>query len=907
MAHVDDLNTGHKRKRRDSSTEEQDAGFQTEPVPSTLSFWDDSDSTLSDYPSDLSELGAEDELITSSNTTPPLSVTTTPVDAAPDKVDTPPNEALRSSGVIMEDLPKMKAADSPPLSKHMSRRTLAALEAPKHVESMLPARKKIRRSLIVKLSVRFPQNAQPADGATPEKSKEEEPTEATNSTGTGVAAPAQEDLVQEVSIGLETHQVEAKERASPEAVPQSAQPPSPTKDDASMVVRMGSSTPMNAAASLTASEAVSSQSPETACQPLQAVRSSDAGVTADLVSPPPPRKESEFNTAQGLLSPQGTVSSPSVVLVSQPSISEGPEKATMQEPMSPQSTDRTDSSAGDFIHETFLARRASAPKPKPTRRPEVWAETRQEVCETLPYFRSYHGGTYSTGGYVRGVMQDKGAFSRDYTDSNVVICRAGGGMVKDKSGKMVLGSDRGENSASASLRNCMQYYSPVVIITGQENPTLPVRPEHTYCVLDYFKPTHIWSERSGGKTMLRYRFEKLNLNKPCWWQAEAEPVGLGDLPPAPVVFCDTCKNPSQQVYLQGWMCLQPACQNFWILPSGNQPVEEELLYDPTLPQAENAMAHRQYGAFFGSHGPEWFVPSVVAVSCACPGWHGSALVAKALREPYFPITTTYSFSRDIHQADIGLEVRFEHNYRINIYRIPGIEGFVAHLIANKPIVEEANGPDAMFEELQSTDIDLRRRPLGGGLTKGEAYTRHFVVNYGMPYKFIAATASSSFDGAANAINASRSRLNWASKFMARHYTGISTQGIYNDTPPVPGCKKYAERLAQVQSLAELKTSAPKSKYNEHLKSLEKQLGLSSSGNAKDAITMTLGHGDVVVMHGADIQKYYEHSVEHGGKLRFALTCRYIDPDSLKEADKPKYEVGKDTGVYDGAAVGKNAQ
>ena len=66
--------------------------------------------------------------------------------------------------------------------------------------------------------------------------------------------------------------------------------------------------------------------------------------------------------------------------------------------------------------------------------------------------------------------------------------------------------------------------------------------------------------------------------------------------------------------------------------------------------------------------------------------------------------------------------------------------------------------------------------------------------------------------------------------------------------------------------------------------------------------MQLGHGDIVTMHGADVQKYYEHSVEHGDKLRFALTCRYIDSESLKHEDQPKYEVERDVEGYDGSGL-----
>jgi hypothetical protein len=327
--------------------------------------------------------------------------------------------------------------------------------------------------------------------------------------------------------------------------------------------------------------------------------------------------------------------------------------------------------------------------------------------------------------------------------------------------------------------------------------------------------------------------------------------------------------------------------------------------------------------------------------------------AKALRDPFFPISRAYTPSRDIHIPAIRLEISFKNNYRINKYTLPGIDGFVAHLVANKPIVEEAGGPDDMFEALQTEDIGLYRRPLDSGQIKSGGVTRHFLVNYGMPYKFIVATASRSFDGAARPITSTRSRLNWASKLIvegehqefnevlalgyfeeqrinyhddgefglgptiatlslgapgtmrlrmkANHYHGASKAGVFTDAIPKPGCYKYEERLAAISELEALKaTSGPD--YRARLKSLPKDLGLKRVGNARDAITLTLGHGDIVIMHGAEIQKYYEHAVEHAGKLRFALTCRYIDPGSLREADKPVYEVGPDTGVYDGSKI-----
>ncbi|KAF2271531.1 uncharacterized protein EI97DRAFT_437781 [Westerdykella ornata] len=624
-------------------------------------------------------------------------------------------------------------------------------------------------------------------------------------------------------------------------------------------------------------------------------------------------------------------------------------------------------------------------RPDPSSRPEVWAETRQELCETLHYFRAWHGGTYCTGGYAWGVLHDKSPHARDFNDGIVVLSRAGGGMVRDKdTEEMVIGRDQAENSQSASLRNSMKYRNPVVLITGADNPLMRCKPPHTYCVLDYFKPTHIWCEKSGGRVIMRYRFEKLNLSKPSWWLVGEQAVPLGSLPPPVVQRCTSCGNVFDQVYLQGWMCLHAPCRSFWKLQNGKEPVEHDLLYDPRFIKQKTHWPNENHNYSLTSNNVQLSGHFVAGENCSKAYWSGmvcpqcgrcilriswmcwdcgcgfqkkpphTLIPAEALVDPYFPLTDEYSLSRDFSSPLVTLEVRFLHGYRINVFTIPGINGFVAHLIANKPVVEEQGGPNDMFEELQQTDIGLRRRPLGGGLSKGEAFTRHFAVNYGMPYKFIAATSSEPFEGAAHAITATRSRLNWASQLMvgqehrefnevlalgyfeeqrinyhddgefglgptiatlslgapgtmkirmkARHYNGVSKQGIYNDSLPMPGCDKYAERLAAVDELARLKAT-DKKEYSARLRTLPKNLGLKSGGNSKDAITMMLGHGDIVIMHGADIQKYYEHSVEHAGKLRFALTCRYIDPDSLSEADKPKYPIAPDAGNYDGTRVG----
>jgi hypothetical protein len=661
----------------------------------------------------------------------------------------------------------------------------------------------------------------------------------------------------------------------------------------------------------------------------------------------------------------------------------------------------------------FAHRKLGSTKPEPIAQPTVWADGRQELCETLHYFRSYQSGCYCTGGFVRGFMFDKVAHPRDYIDSNVVISRAGGGLVRDKdSGEMKFGRDQVEDTVSQALRNCMRHYNPVVIIAGIDNPHIQSQPPHQYCVLDYFKPTHIWAEKSGNSKIIRYRFEKLNLKRASWWRAKdiKDPVELGALPLPLSATCQTCDFESPQIYLNGWMCLDPSCSSFWhILPFNPgsssesipyEPDEASLIYDPRFLKQSTLWPNECHDYLLTSNIAELSGLSVPGentsqafwLGMVCPkcgrcnsrinwvGWEcfspkcgfkkqppHTLIPAVSLREPLWPMTESYTLSRDTHSPLIAPTVTFAHSYRINRYQIPGIDGFITHMIANKIVLEEPGGPDAMFHELQQTDIGLARRPLPNGQLKGESYTRHFLVNYGMPYKFIAATASRSFKDAARPITATRSRLNWAASYLlshepgadsaavqtawktrefnevlalgyfeaqkinyhddgehglgptiatlslgapgtmrirmkARHYNGVSSAGVYDDAPPLPGCAAYEARRAAQPTLEALRCNDVR-QWRAQLKKVPKELGLRSAGNAKDVLKLELGHGDIVVMHGEALQKYYEHAVEHAGKLRFALTCRYIDPESLAKADRPEYVVGRDEGGYDGALLG----
>jgi hypothetical protein len=147
------------------------------------------------------------------------------------------------------------------------------------------------------------------------------------------------------------------------------------------------------------------------------------------------------------------------------------------------------------------------------------------------------------------------------------------------------------------------------------------------------------------------------------------------------------------------------------------------------------------------------------------------------------------------------------------------------------------------------------------------------------------------------------------RMKQKHFKGC-TDKRFVDRLPLPGCVKYDERLTAYQKLQLLDKRSPE--YRKRLSELPNELGLNdktgfdASGKtvripseASPVIDMKLCHGGIVIMHGRRIQEYYEHAVTPEGKLRFALTSRFIELDSLKDGDKPSWEVRGEEEAYDG--------
>jgi hypothetical protein len=62
-------------------------------------------------------------------------------------------------------------------------------------------------------------------------------------------------------------------------------------------------------------------------------------------------------------------------------------------------------------------------KPEAFGEPPIWANKRQALCKTLPYYRAYQAGAYTSHNLVYGFLYDKEVGARDVFTDQVYIAR----------------------------------------------------------------------------------------------------------------------------------------------------------------------------------------------------------------------------------------------------------------------------------------------------------------------------------------------------------------------------------------------------------------------------------------------------------------------------------------------------
>ncbi|KAI5208900.1 hypothetical protein AUEXF2481DRAFT_6368 [Aureobasidium subglaciale EXF-2481] len=636
-------------------------------------------------------------------------------------------------------------------------------------------------------------------------------------------------------------------------------------------------------------------------------------------------------------------------------------------------------------------------KPLPRGQPDIWADTRHHLCESLSgLYASWQGSYYGKNGVAKAFMLDGNGHPRDHLDENVIILRASGSMAKDGDSGMKQREDQEQKHQYHAMVNAINQQSPIAVICGDKNIQVPSKMPHKYNSLDWYKATHVWTEKDRFN-VIKYRLEKLDSSVTGWWVPEdSEPVvELGALGPPVKEHCGSCRNEYGQLYLCGWMCLNSRCQNFWRLSDGSTPDPTQLYYDPRFlkqktPWAnENAPLSFRFPLYAASAiaGEDYKMENLRGMTCPDCGkcnarvkWEGwectgcgfehtpkiNPLPAAAIQDQNYPVSDSYPSSHDSALPHVKISVEFSHNYRWITYKFQvsaAEEGEVVHGIANKVVRDEPGGPNEMWEHLQVDCHGLVRRELSNALMNS------FTINYGMPYKFIAAGDSLPFTAAPWPVTEAVSRLNWADRMtsgdaikdkekfnelylvaylqdqsMNYHddgekglgstvatlslggradmgfkpkspfYHGMKTihynkkrMTVMTMDDPLPEFPNYELRKQFIEEIrnANLPEDEEKARLAEMATALRAAYtGKKSHTKVDDYIKLSLGHGDIVIMRGAHLQKWFEHGVSPKGLMRFALTCRTVLPGHLKKSELPDYDVDLVQDEYDGSRIAK---
>ncbi|EJD02938.1 uncharacterized protein FOMMEDRAFT_107970 [Fomitiporia mediterranea MF3/22] len=260
------------------------------------------------------------------------------------------------------------------------------------------------------------------------------------------------------------------------------------------------------------------------------------------------------------------------------------------------------------------------PLPK-DRQPRIWAGSRQALCETTAWFRSYHGGVYFNDGKAYGYLLGGYSAHRDvfHHDGRIIISHGGGKSLDGSTGQR----DK-DPSVRALLYNHRSGH-PLVLIADDKYVLFPFDlGEKMYVVLGLYWIVDAWAEKdvyeSEGKfgTRIKYKFafQYCDGQESPWWLNSASDASLrtiGTTRPRPAEqvdsrqaselcvvdspfqegtptalpndsattsvlpilasfiptngICTKCGKSSPSIYKQGWMCLHPDCEDFFRINS----------------------------------------------------------------------------------------------------------------------------------------------------------------------------------------------------------------------------------------------------------------------------------------------------------------------------------------------------
>ncbi|CAK5269412.1 unnamed protein product [Mycena citricolor] len=168
--------------------------------------------------------------------------------------------------------------------------------------------------------------------------------------------------------------------------------------------------------------------------------------------------------------------------------------------------------------------------------PPMWSASRQEMCESSRWFRSYQGGVYHKDGVVKGYFLSAFSARRDtFERSGKLIISHGGGKC-----------DTDQTRTDASVRALIGAYeqqNPLVLFVDDKYAHFPLdlAGRDVYmAALGFYRVVHYWAEQqdSATRAVVRYKFAFE------WCEGQGEPWWLSHAM-LPVVTEQVASKPDQ--------------------------------------------------------------------------------------------------------------------------------------------------------------------------------------------------------------------------------------------------------------------------------------------------------------------------------------------------------------------------
>ncbi|PNH33007.1 hypothetical protein BJF96_g3820 [Verticillium dahliae] len=547
----------------------------------------------------------------------------------------------------------------------------------------------------------------------------------------------------------------------------------------------------------------------------------------------------------------------------------------------------------------------------PLGKPVVWSENRQALCDSLWYFKQHQAGSYPIDGVLRGFLLDGESTIRDIVTSDVIISTLGGGRQKDSTTKMSVRVNETRNCIVNQCKEAFKRGVPVAVIIGRKCTLAPVQVLYNYNVLDWFTITDLWIEKDGQNDIFfwKIRLERTDRTTPSWCQPDDALTQTVEPRPFPhgKLDCVHCGVLSMYSFAQGWACLNGNCKQHFTLADGTSLTD--------LSYAGHSATIIAWCSECKHASKTIFVEGWTCYNRGC---------SKAFE---FPAEVKKNDS--LVQRDLMI-----CGHKVEQYFLPDMEakgqccGTVLIFRATDAINKTRNGPNHLWMDIQEAAArgdDFKRNAVKCPGTSSEILTRNFQRNWGAPYKFVVAVNSTSFKEAPPYVMQALKRMQWAGRqsvqasndgFEQGHalksasmdtkfvdFNELLTIG-YMEDDAISYHDDGEDTLGPTVATLSLGSSArmlfaEKTKYNPKTKK-----GTRSTAR-NQVLAFPVHHGDMVVMHGAQVHQQYDHKVEPSGKRRFALTCRNIiiskiDEDQQEDA-MSKGEIPADAGqwTYDG--------